>query len=119
MKLYVGNLPFSFGSENLRALFAPIGEVVSAEVLSDRDTGRSRGFGFVEMSDEDGRKAIDQLDGSDVDGRRLTVNEARPRATSGSGFGGGRSGGGYQGGRDRSGGRPSSPNRPGNRRNGR
>lgn len=121
MKLYVGNLPFSFGSENLRALFAPLGEVTSAEVLSDRETGRSRGFGFVEMSDEDGRKAIDQLDGSDVDGRRLTVNEAKPRSTSGSGFGaGGRPGGGYQGNRDRSGGRPSGgPNRSGNRRNGR
>ena len=95
MKLYVGNLPFNFVAENLKAVFSPIGDVISADVVSDRDTGRSRGFGFVEMSDEDGRKAIDQLNDKEVDGRRLTVNEARPRTNSGprGGSGGGRPGG--------------------------
>ena len=79
MKLYVGNLPFSTSSEDLNRLFAPHGAVESAEVVTDRDTGRSRGFGFVEMGDEDARRAIEELDGADIDGRRLTVNEARPR----------------------------------------
>jgi RNA recognition motif-containing protein len=123
MKLYVGNLPFNFAAENLRAVFTPIGDVISADVVSDRDTGRSRGFGFVEMSDEDGRKAIEQLNDKEVDGRRLTVNEARPRTSSGprTGPGGGRPGGsgGYgsrPGGGSRSG---SNFNRGGNRRTGR
>lgn len=98
MKLYVGNLPFNFVAENLKAVFAPIGEVISADVVSDRDTGRSRGFGFVEMSDEDGRKAIDQLNDKEVDGRRLTVNEARPRTSSGPRTGGGGRPGGSSGG---------------------
>ena len=119
MKLYVGNLPFSFVSESLRAVFEPLGEVISAEVVSDRDTGRSRGFGFVEMSDEDGRKAIDQLNDKDIDGRRLTVNEARPRTSSGprsgSGGYGSRPGGG---GGSRSGGN-FNRDRGGNRRDGR
>jgi RNA recognition motif-containing protein len=79
-------------------LFSSYGTVQSASVISDRDTGRSRGFGFVEMADEDGRKAIDELNGKDIDGRRLTVNEARPRTGGGGGGGGGRRGGG--GGRD-------------------
>ncbi len=79
MKLYVGNLPFSTSSEDLSRMFASHGAVESAEVVVDRDTGRSRGFGFVEMGDEDARRAIEELDGSDIGGRRLTVNEARPR----------------------------------------
>jgi RNA recognition motif-containing protein len=102
MKLYVGNLPFNFSSEDLQTMFAAKGEVTSADVVMDRDTGRSRGFGFVEMSDEDGRKAIDELDGADAGGRRLTVNEARPR-TGGGGGGGGRPGGGGGGGGNRGG----------------
>ena len=80
MRLYVGNLPFSFSNEDLEQLFAGYGEIVSAQVLSDRETGRSRGFGFVELeSDDEGRRAIEELDQSDADGRQLTVNEARPR----------------------------------------
>jgi RNA recognition motif-containing protein len=66
-------------------MFAPHGAVESAEVVTDRDTGRSRGFGFVEMGDEDARRAIEELDGSDIGGRRLTVNEARPRQPRGGG----------------------------------
>lgn len=94
----MGNLPFSYDSSSLESLFSSYGTVQSASVISDRDTGRSRGFGFVEMADEDGRKAIDELNGKDIDGRRLTVNEARPRTGGGGGGGGGRRGGG--GGRD-------------------
>jgi RNA recognition motif-containing protein len=124
MKLYVGNLPFNFAADKLRETFAPIGEVISADVVSDRDTGRSRGFGFVEMSDEDGRKAIDQLNDKEVDGRRLTVNEARPRTTSGPRSSGGRPGGSSGGYGSRpsggSGNRSTSNfNRGGNRRTGR
>ena len=80
MNLYVGNLPYTFTNEDLEQLFTPYGTITSAQVIMDRHTGRSRGFGFVDMeSDEDGRKAIEELDGSDSGGRRLTVNEARPR----------------------------------------
>ncbi|HJR92711.1 MAG TPA: RNA-binding protein [Acidimicrobiia bacterium] len=89
----MGNLPFSYDSSSLESLFSSYGAVQSASVISDRDTGRSRGFGFVEMADEDGRKAIDELNGKDVDGRRLTVNEARPRTPGGGGGGGPRRGG--------------------------
>ncbi len=79
MKIYVGNLPFRTSSNELADLFGRFGEVQSADVVLDRDTGRSRGFGFVEMADDAARSAIEELDGSDLDGRRLTVNEARPR----------------------------------------
>jgi len=80
MNLYVGNLPYNFTSDDLNKLFAPFGTVTSAQVISDRDTGRSRGFGFVEMQNaDDARKAISELNDTDTDGRRLTVNEARPR----------------------------------------
>ena len=80
INLYVGNLPFSTTSDELSTLFSTIGEVTSAQVVTDRETGRSRGFGFVEMADEDARKAIDQLTGTMLGGRPLTVNEApRPR----------------------------------------
>lgn len=95
--LYVGNLPFSIGSEDLEKMFAEHGAVSSAKVISDRDTGRSRGFGFVEMdSADDAEKAIEAIDGFEADGRTLTVNEARERAPSRDGGGGGR--GGYGGG---------------------
>lgn len=95
-RLYVGNLKYTVTSEQLSELFEQFGAVSSAQVLSDRDTGRSRGFGFVEMAnDDEALAAIEALDGRDHDGRRLTVNEARPR-TSGGGGGGG--GGGYRGG---------------------
>jgi cold-inducible RNA-binding protein len=79
--LFVGNLPFSIGSSELEELFTPFGEVSRAQVISDRDTGRSRGFGFVEMdSDEAAQKAIEELDGSDYEGRQLKVNVARERS---------------------------------------
>lgn len=98
MKLYVGNLSFQTTSEDLQQLFAQAGTVESATVVEDRDTGRSRGFGFVEMaSKEEGEKAIEQFNGTDMNGRNLTVNEARPREDRGNrGGGGGR--GGYGGG---------------------
>jgi cold-inducible RNA-binding protein len=105
MKLYVGNLSFQTSSEDLQQLFAQAGTVESATVVEDRDTGRSRGFGFVEMSSkEDGEKAIEQFNGTDLNGRNLTVNEARPREDRGNrgggrgGFGGNRGGGGGRGG---------------------
>jgi len=97
MKLYVGNLPFTTTSEDLQTLFGQAGTVESASVVEDRETGRSRGFGFVEMAtNEDGAAAIEQLNGKDMNGRNLTVNEARPRENRGGGrgFGGNRNGGG-------------------------
>ena len=78
--LFVGNLPYTMDSAGLQALFAQAGTVVSAKVISDKYSGRSRGFGFVEMaSDEESKKAIEMLNGKDVEGRPLVVNEARPR----------------------------------------
>ncbi len=78
MKLYVSNLPYSYGDNELQEIFAAIGQVTSAKVITDRFSGRSKGFGFVEMSDEDAKKAIAELNGKEVDGRALVVNEARP-----------------------------------------
>jgi cold-inducible RNA-binding protein len=99
MKLYVGNLSFSTSSEELQQLFAQAGTVETATVIEDRETGRSRGFGFVEMaSKEDGQKAIEQFNGTDLNGRNLTVNEARPREDRGHHRGGARSHGGNRGG---------------------
>lgn len=80
MSMYVGNLPFSADQFSLKSLFAPFGEVISAKVMSDRETGRSRGFGFVEMESADAQKAIASLDGKDFEGRALRVNESQPRA---------------------------------------
>ncbi len=100
MNIYVGNLPFSYTSADLEKLFTKHGTVSSAQVVTDRTTGRSRGFGFVEMSsDDEGRAAITALAEVDIDGRRLTVNEARPRTERRpEGRGGGYGGGGYGGG---------------------
>ena len=96
-KLYVGNLSYSVDSSQLEELFKAHGTVVSAEIVSDRDTGRSKGFGFVEMgSDEEAQKAIAALNQQEHGGRALTVNEAKPRENRGGGGGGGR--GGYGGG---------------------
>ena len=102
-RLYVGNLAYGVTSEDLQGLFEQYGQVRSAQVLIDRETGRSRGFGFIEMdSDADADAAIEALDGNDHDGRRLTVNEAKPRTPGGGGGGGGGDygggGGGYRGG---------------------
>ncbi|MDZ7668498.1 MAG: RNA-binding protein [Gammaproteobacteria bacterium] len=78
-KLYVGNLPWSVTDSELEGLFADMGEVISARVITDRDTGRSRGFGFVEMDDAGAAKAITELNGKDLGGRALRVNEANER----------------------------------------
>ena len=97
-KLYVGNLSFNTSSQDLEALFAESGTVQSANVVEDRETGRSRGFAFVEMSSADeAQAAITAFDGKEVDGRNLKVNEAKPRESRGGGGGGG----GYDGGRNR------------------
>jgi cold-inducible RNA-binding protein len=109
-KLYVGNLSFRTTSEELREAFAAVGTVESASVIEDRDTGRSRGFAFVEMgTPEEAAAAIEQFNGKDFGGRNLTVNEAKPRTDRGGGgagrggYGGGRDRGGYGGGGDRGG----------------
>ncbi|MEI6239090.1 MAG: RNA-binding protein [Planctomycetia bacterium] len=102
-KIYVGNLPWSTTSSDLEAMFSPHGAVRSAEVISDRETGRSRGFGFVEMETDEGlQAAINALNGHEINGRPLTVNEARertPRPGGGGGRSGGYGGGGGGGGR--------------------
>ena len=98
MRIYVGNLPFRTNSEELREIFAEHGEVQDCVIPVDRDSGRSRGFGFVDMDDEEARNAITALDGYDMDGRQLRVNEARPRGGGGGGGGGGYRGGGGGGG---------------------
>ena len=80
MKIYVGNLPFSATEDELRELFGSHGEVLSVALINDRETGRPRGFAFVEMPDADGGKAITNLDGTQLGGRTLRINEARPRS---------------------------------------
>ncbi|MCY4112910.1 MAG: RNA-binding protein [Chloroflexi bacterium] len=110
MNIFVGNLPFMTTDDELHELFARYGEITRATVIKDRVTGKSRGFGFVEMMDDEmARQAIEALNGSDLQGRALTVNEARPRESrprsggggyggGGGGYGGGGGGGGYGGG---------------------
>lgn len=97
-KLYVGNLSYGISDSTLEQLFSAHGQVQSAQVIMDRDTGRSKGFGFVEMgTDEEAQAAIAAMNGKEVEGRALTVNEARPKESGGGGrggFGGGRGGGG-------------------------
>lgn len=102
-KLFIGSLAWATTDESLAALFSQVGTVTSARVITDRATGRSKGFGFVEMSmEEEAQKAVAELNGKDLDGRTIVVNEARPmepRDNSRGGFGGGRpAGGGYGGG---------------------
>ena len=99
MNIYVGNLSFDETESSLEAAFAAHGEVTSARIITDRETGRSRGFGFVEMSDQaQAQAAIAALNGTNVNGRDLTVNEARPREDRGGSRGGGYGGGGGGGG---------------------
>ena len=105
-KLYVGSLPYSVTETELRQLFEPFGSLASARVISDKFTGRSKGFGFVESEDNDAaEKAIAEVNGRDMEGRSLVVNEARPEEKRSGGFGGGGFGGG--GGRGRGGQRDS------------
>jgi|SRR5271157_441039 RNA recognition motif-containing protein len=96
-KLYVGNLPYSVSDSSLQEMFAGFGTVASAKVITDRDSGRSKGFGFVEMgSDQEAQAAIAAMNGKELEGRALTVNEARPKPEGGrgkGGFGGGGGGG--------------------------
>jgi len=97
MDIYVGNLPYSVTDSELQDMFAQFGEVTSARVISDRETGRAKGFGFVEMRDSaDANKAIEALNGTDMNGRALRVNESQPKAPR---TGGGGGGGGGRGGR--------------------
>ena len=93
-KLYVGNLPFSATDEGVTALFSKHGTVEKVSLITDRDTGRPRGFGFVEMSNADANRAMQALNGADFDGRPLKVNEAQDRERGGGGGGGSRGGGG-------------------------
>ena len=111
-RLYVGNLPFNATDEELQQMFSEVGQVVSAQIVIDRETGRSRGFGFVEMSKaEEAQAAVRRFDQTQMNGRAITVNEARPRSEGGGrgGYGGGgggrggRGGSGYGGGGDRGG----------------
>ncbi|MBX7112231.1 MAG: RNA-binding protein [Dehalococcoidia bacterium] len=97
-KIYVGNLPFSAREGDVETLFAQYGEVLSVAVPTDRETGRVRGFAFVEMSNEDAAKAIAALNGTEFGGRALNINEARPREEGGRGGGGGYGGGSRGGG---------------------
>lgn len=101
-RLYVGSLPFDTTDEQLQTLFKECGNVENAKVVTDKLTGRSRGFGFVEMSDDSAaQQAIQKLNGTQVGGRKIVVNEARPLENKGGGGGGNRSYGGYDGSRNR------------------
>lgn len=106
-KLYVGNLPYSAKEESLKEHFSSAGSVASVKIIIDRETGRSKGFGFVEMDSEDGaQSAVSQLDGQEFEGRSLRVSEAKPQPErTGGGFGGGGSRGGFGGGNRDGGGR--------------
>jgi RNA recognition motif-containing protein len=113
MNIYVGNLLFDVTEDQLKELFEPFGQVTEVRLIMDKFTGKSKGFGFIEMpSKEEAEKAIEELNGKDMDGRQITVNEARPKTDRGGrggrgGFGGDRGGGGGQGGYSRGGGRGS------------
>ncbi|NGX54608.1 MAG: hypothetical protein KR126chlam2_00222 [Chlamydiae bacterium] len=100
MKLYVGNLPYALGEEDLKELFSEFESIVSIQLITDRETGKSRGFGFVELSSQDeGNKAIDELNEKMVEGKAIIVNEARPKQKREGSFGGG--GGNFGGGNKR------------------
>ena len=114
MNIFVSNINYATKEENLQDLFSEFGEVSSAKIITDRETGRSRGFGFVEMGDEEGKQAIEALNGRELDGKELNVSEAKPKEdkprrsfdNNRGGYGGNRGGGGYNrggGGYDRGG----------------
>ncbi|TXF79668.1 RNA recognition motif domain-containing protein [Chryseobacterium sp.] len=114
MNIFVSNINYATKEESLQDLFSEFGEVTSAKIITDRETGRSRGFGFVEMSDEDGKNAIEALNGKELDGKELNISEAKPREDKprrsfdnnrggGGGYGGGNRGGGGYGGESRGG----------------
>jgi RNA recognition motif-containing protein len=111
MNIYVGNLSFDVTEDQLKELFGPFGQVTEVRLIMDKFSGKSKGFGFIEMpSKEEAEKAIEELNGKDMDGREITVNEAKPKVDRGGrggrgGFGGGRGGGGGGGGYGRGGGR--------------
>lgn len=111
LRIFVGNLPFSVSEGDLSALFEPFGEVQSIQLMTDRETGKPRGFGFVEMPSDAGQKAIASLNGKDLQGRAINVNEARPKVERGGGFQPGGGFGDRRGarGRGRSGGRSREP----------
>ena len=97
MNIYIGNLPFTMGEEDLREIFEEYGEVSSAKIVMDKLTGRSKGFGFVEMDDDDtAKKAIEELNNAEVGGRNIKVNESKPRENNSRGGGDRRGGGGFQ-----------------------
>ena len=107
MNIFVSNINYATKEEALHDLFSEFGEVTSAKIITDRDTGRSRGFGFVEMADEEGKASIEALNGKELDGKELNVSEAKPKEQKprrsfdnnrGGGYGGGNRGGGYGGG---------------------
>lgn len=112
MNIYVGNLNWNMTNDDLNNLFTPYGEVISAKIVTDKfKNDRSKGFGFVEMSDEDGKAAIDALNETEIDGRKIVVNESQPRPAGerrpgggGGGFRGGNGGGGFRGGNSGGGG---------------
>jgi RNA recognition motif-containing protein len=96
MNIYVGNLPFNLGEEDLSKIFEEYGEIASAKIITDKFTGRSKGFGFVEMeNDEEAKTAIEELNNAEVGGRNIKVNESRPRSNDNRGGGGGGGRGGY------------------------
>ncbi len=104
MNIFVSNINYATKEQALQDLFSEFGEVTSAKIITDRETGRSRGFGFVEMSDEEGKQAVESLNGRELDGKELNVSEAKPREEKprrsfdnnrGGGYGGGNRGGGY------------------------
>ena len=116
MNIYVGNVKYEMTESQLKEMFSAYGEVASARIITDKETGRSKGYGFIEMADEEaGNKAIEELNGAEVDGKTLSVSVARPRTEAprrsfggggnrGGGYGGGNRGGGYSGGGNRGGG---------------
>ncbi len=115
-KIYVGNLSYTVTEDQVQALFAPYGTIDSVKFIKDRDTGRFKGFGFVEMAnDEEAKKAVEALSGSEYEGRKLVVSEAHDRPERGGGGGGHRGGGGGRGGPPRGGGGGDGGDRDGNR----